>query len=676
MAQLQSTSITDPGSIEIPAGTTAERPGFVVQMFTATGPGTFTVPTGVSSVDVLVVGGGGAGGGIGGGGGAGGVVYRPALPVTPGGTISYAVGAGGISGGGYTIAKGNSGANSTFGSLTALGGGGAGAWASPAPQPGGGSGAGGTAGSNGGTAGQPAQPNTGATINAGFPGAAAGPTGTPGALNATTGVGLHTNGGGGGAGSAGGHPTRIGPGNTSADPQAGRQGGAGIVSSITGLNQHYGGGGGGGSHVSGYQSPVTLAEGGLGGGGRGASVDFQYDAMGFYDFPATAGAVTTHNPRASGVSPGPVGLQPYGYGEPGVRNTGGGGGGGYHTGVGGDADGGGGGPGVIIVRYVPPNTDAAEAGMLRYNTDSRITEIYNGTIWKPLKTTVVEFRATGSHFFKVPSGVTVCDVLVVAGGGAGGILGGGGGAGGHLYVPNHPISPGGTIPVFVGVGGGAQQDTSAPPFNVANKGQPSRFGGIEAYGGGTAAVHPGNGNNYPGYPTAGFATYPGGSGGSASSGGSGGGAAYTHPGGWGRGVPGQGFPGGDTPGSPPHGCGGGGGAGGVGGAGGGNPAGAGGVGVANSITGVPVTRAGGGGGGGHAPQSNGGAGGAGGGGGGGRYNNPVHAAVYGFHSQSAGDYAYPGADNTGGGGGGSGHNANNPYGVGGRGGPGIVIIRY
>ncbi len=676
MANLQNTTINDTGHIELPTGSTAERPGFVVQMFTATGPGAFTVPTGVTSIDVLIVGGGGAGGGIGGGGGGGGVVYRPALPVTPGSSIPYVVGAGGTSGGGYTVAKGNSGANSTFGSLTALGGGGAGAWNTSTPQPGGGSGAGGTAGTSGGTAQQPSQPNPGATINAGFPGAAAGPTSTPGALNATTGVGLHTAGGGGGAGAAGGHPTRIGPGNTASDTQAGRKGGDGVISNITGINQYYGGGGGGGSHSTGYQSPVTLAEGGLGGGGRGASFDFQYDALGFYDFPATAGMTTTYNPRASSVGPGPVGLQSYGFGEPGRRNTGGGGGGGYHTGVGGDADGGGGGPGVIIVRYTPPNTDAVEAGMMRFNTDSRQTEIYDGTIWRPLKRTVVEFNTTGAHFFRVPSGVTHCDVLIVAGGGAGGILGGGGGAGGHLFVPNHPIQPGGVVPVYVGVGGGSQQDTSSPPFNMGGKGQPSRFGGLEAYGGGVGGVHPGNQNNYPGYPTAGFNSMPGGSHGAASPGGSGGGAAYTHPGGFGRGVPGQGFPGGDSPGSPPHGCGGGGGAGGAGGVGGGNPAGAGGAGVANSITGVSVVRAGGGGGGGHAPQSNGGAGGPGGGGGGGRYNNPVHASVYGFHSQSAGDYAYPGANNTGGGGGGSGHNANNPYGVGGRGGPGVVIIRY
>jgi hypothetical protein len=672
MATLQSTTVNDTGHLEIPSGTTLQRPGYVVQMFTTTGPGTFTVPSGITAVDVLVIGGGGAGGGIGGGGGGGGAVYRPALPVTPGGTVAYNIGTGGQARG-YSSGNGSNGNPTTFGALTALGGGGGGGWAPGGTGLAGGSGGGGTSSGAGGAATQPGQPNPGG-INYGFPGAGGGNLG--GSINnATTGVGTHTGGGGGGAGAAGGHPSNIGPGDTRSNGNAGRKGGDGLISSITGINQYYAGGGGGGSHVSGYQSPVDTAPGGLGGGGRGASFDFHYDSQIGYDFPATAGQPTEYNTRAA-TTPGPVGWQPFGFGEPGRRNTGGGGGGGMHTGIGDDANGGGGGPGVIIVRYLTPSTDAPETGMMRYNTDSRLTEIYDGSIWKPIRRTVVEFNTTGAHFFKVPMGVTHCDVLVVAGGGAGGILGGGGGAGGHLYVPNHPISPDGVVPVYVGVGGGNQVETSSPPQFVSNKGQPSRFGGLEAYGGGSGGVHPGNQNNYPGFPTAGFDTHPGNSGDSGSRGGSGGGAAYTHPGGFGRGIPGQGFPGGDSPGSPPHGCGGGGGAGGVGGAGGGNPAGAGGIGVANSITGTSVTRGGGGGGGGHAPQSQGGAGGPGGGGGGGRYNNPVHASTYGFHQQAAGDYASPGADNTGGGGGASGHNSSNPYGVGGRGGPGVVIIRY
>ena len=69
--------------------------------FTATGPHTYTAETGVTNVNVLVVGGGG-GGGVGGynrvkggGAGGGGLIYYPNYPVTPGGTVAVTVGAGG-----------------------------------------------------------------------------------------------------------------------------------------------------------------------------------------------------------------------------------------------------------------------------------------------------------------------------------------------------------------------------------------------------------------------------------------------------------------------------------------------------------------------------------------------------------------------------------------------------
>jgi len=78
-----------------------------IHQFTATGPHTYTVEPGVTTVNVLIVGGGGGGGAggynrtKGGGGGAGGLVYYPSYPVTPGGTIAVSVGTGG-EGGGYS----------------------------------------------------------------------------------------------------------------------------------------------------------------------------------------------------------------------------------------------------------------------------------------------------------------------------------------------------------------------------------------------------------------------------------------------------------------------------------------------------------------------------------------------------------------------------------------------
>jgi hypothetical protein len=120
-------------------------------------------------------------------------------------------------------------------------------------------------------------------------------------------------------------------------------------------------------------------------------------------------------------------------------------------------------------------------------------EVYNGTIWTPVKKTVVSFTATGAGMFKVPVGVTNVDVLVVAGGGSGGILGGGGGAGGHIYLTNQAVAPGSSIPVFVGSGGISD---NISPFSPPRKGQPSRFAGLEAYGGGAGEIHVSNNNNY------------------------------------------------------------------------------------------------------------------------------------------------------------------------------------
>jgi hypothetical protein len=284
----------------------------IITSFTATGPATYNVPTGVTQVKVLVVGGGGSSGAIGGGGGAGGLVYHETFPVTPGGTVAYNVGAGAPQSGAHPEPGPNPNGNpSTFGSLTALGGESAGGWDN---APGGGtvgSGAGGPgnpgSGNTGGTADQPGQSNPDATHNAGFPGARGGAN--PG-TNATTGAGQYTGGGGGGAGFAGGHPTKNGPGDTRNDNTAGRKGGDGLSIDITGTATYYAGGGGGARHDGGYASPQATAIGGLGGGGSST--------------PASTGGA-------------------------GTANTGGGGAGGYYNTTGNSA-GGAGGSGIIIVR--------------------------------------------------------------------------------------------------------------------------------------------------------------------------------------------------------------------------------------------------------------------------------------------------------------------------------------
>jgi hypothetical protein len=99
------------GATTPPLGTIAQRPGYTIASFTASGSGTWTAPSGVSSLEVLVVAGGGGGGkGFGGGGGGGGVVYQSEFPVVAGTTINYSVGSGGAAGNN----QGSNGLNSWF----------------------------------------------------------------------------------------------------------------------------------------------------------------------------------------------------------------------------------------------------------------------------------------------------------------------------------------------------------------------------------------------------------------------------------------------------------------------------------------------------------------------------------------------------------------------------------
>jgi len=326
---------------------------------------------------------------------------------------------------------------------------------------------------------------------------------------------------------------------------------------------------------------------------------------------------------------------------------------------------------------------------IRYNTDldgnSRVIgmETWNGTTWSSVgggvaqvepNYTIQSFTNVGSATFNVPVGINIVHVLVVAGGGAGGTLGGGGGAGGYVEIFDYPVIPGGTVPVVVGAGGTAYGGYLNPGGVSNNSGNPSTFGTITAVGGGAGAAHHGD-NRFAGSPipsTGPAWGQPGGSGGGASyAGTTPNGSAQNTP--WGY----QGYPGGFAPGSPPHSGGGGGGAGSAGcptGPGYGR-GGTGGQGKSSWITGQQTWYAGGGGGGGHGPQSSGGFGGLG-GGGSGSGNTIAEDGRWNTYKQPGYAPPSPGAKNTGGGGGGGGHTGGTPYGSGGNGGPGIVIVRY
>ena len=120
-------------------------PALAGQASYTSGAGTWTAPSGVTSVVVEVWGGGGGGGGNaatsdGGGGGGGGGYSRDTLTVTPGNNYAYSVGAGGV---GVAGAAGTSGGDSYFiDAATVMAKGGAGG----NPTAGGSPGAGGTGG--------------------------------------------------------------------------------------------------------------------------------------------------------------------------------------------------------------------------------------------------------------------------------------------------------------------------------------------------------------------------------------------------------------------------------------------------------------------------------------------------------------------------------------------------
>ena len=277
---------------------------------------------------------------------------------------------------------------------------------------------------------------------------------------------------------------------------------------------------------------------------------------------------------------------------------------------------------------------------------------------------VHSFLSSGSFF--VQAAIT-CDILIVGGGGGGGAYsGGGGGAGGVRQLTGQSLSYG-TYTVTVGDGGfGTEVDNTALDPRLFGNGQ-----GIITQGGDSSVIggsysEIGSGGGWGGS----FNAWSNATDWRGSAGGSGGGggrcdASATYAGFAGdtpNKTPDQGFGGGSgqhSSGSFVH-AGGGGGAGGAGGNGSNGTGGNAGIGITNTIrdgvsgTTVAVHRFGGG------------------GAGDGNAGNGTSQAAYGGGAAGAG-IGGAGVANSGGGGGG-GHYANGFHG--GRGGSGIVVIRY
>jgi hypothetical protein len=232
-------------------GTITESGGYRYHTFTESG--NFTISSGSTSAEYLIIAGGG--GGVdntaidtgGGGGGAGGLIYSTATLTAAAYTVT--VGAGG--------SPGSNGANSSFNSETAIGGGRGSAYSSQLPGDGG-SGGGGTYISGG-------------VATAGSGTVGQGNDGGEGGWGEVAPSQLYAGGGGGGAGAVGQ--------NSGVDTPAdyGGNGGNGLdystwaTATSTGDNGYYAGGGGGAARDPAYVSaPITAGSGGLGGGGDGS----------------------------------------------------------------------------------------------------------------------------------------------------------------------------------------------------------------------------------------------------------------------------------------------------------------------------------------------------------------------------------------------------------------------
>ncbi len=243
-----STWIKPEGPLTGHGGEITEVGEYVVHTFAETGEDLFMPPDGVEEVEVLVVGGGGGGGkasnghNSAGGGGGGGVILRAAGEeagrYSVSGPVDVVVGDGGASSGTDRGSPGDSGEDSSFGDLIAIGGGGGGSTDSGhAPSGGSGGGGGGNSNVTGGDGLQP-DSDSGGYGNRGGDQA--------GASNSSRG------GGGGGAMEEGETMGGSGDGR-------GAHGGAGLLSDFSGDEVMYGSGGGGGRRGRGHP-------GGLGGG--------------------------------------------------------------------------------------------------------------------------------------------------------------------------------------------------------------------------------------------------------------------------------------------------------------------------------------------------------------------------------------------------------------------------
>ena len=355
---------------------TSSATSCTVEEITTTGSSTWSVPAGVTSVDLIVVGGGGGGGGgaWAGGGGGGGVLFGANISVT--GSVAISVGAGGTGGLNnldLDTNKGSNGGDTSFGTAVAKGGGGGGGYAWQFPTANGYErGWGSTGGSAGGHAELNVSNKTGTASNQTAPAGYLAFGNSGGSIGGST----QTGSGGGGAGGSGGGATNLVAG----------VGGAGKTFVVNGLSKTYAGGGGGG----GKNSPAG-ALGGSGGGGNG------------------------------GNSPSSLPTN-------GTANTGGGGGGSGYSG--GGSVGANGGSGIVVIAYptgcittsgtnpprissVSPNTGTKDGGTSLTITGTDFVAGANVSIGRNSCTSVTVVSSTSITCTTPSSSVGTVDIVVI-----------------------------------------------------------------------------------------------------------------------------------------------------------------------------------------------------------------------------------------------------------------------
>jgi uncharacterized repeat protein (TIGR02543 family) len=377
--------------------------------FKNVGTTTWTAPSGVSSIQVMVVAGGGSGGARDwtGGGGAGGVIINTSYSVSSGNSYSVVVGGGGVAQS-TANSTGNPGADSSFDGKVAKGGGGGGGygWSITYFAQGGDGGSGGGSGEDG----------NGGQIPLGGSSTQTAPTGWTafGFKGGDSGnvSGQQAGGGGGGAGGAGGN---VASNSTPSNRQPGN-GGSGISQTLGGKTFNVAAGGGGASC------------GIYGVGGSAGSNKIGGDG-------ARSSCTPPNNPTGSLTSTILAGA--------GVANTGSGGGG---TMASVSNSSGAGGSGIVVVAYTlacSPSTTSSGGY------------------------TYLAFKTTGICNWNVDSNISSIDYLVVGGGGGGGARHAGGGGAGGVLQGTSSVTSVTSLKITIGTGG-AGGDTAVSGQNFAD----------------------------------------------------------------------------------------------------------------------------------------------------------------------------------------------------------------